>query len=128
MQQPFRLSIHATVRPAIDPRIVRQRTDELSSILRMLSDAQISTVVLTGDAGAGKSTLAALLYRRLEAAVQAGQASIRHFAWLCLGPNASLPDVIAAVLGSIDMIGSDFFMRKPEEQISLLEQALRRPR
>ncbi len=130
MRQPphiFRLGIHATVPPPTDPRIVLQRTDEVNSVLRILSDARISTVVLTGDPGAGKSMLAALLYRRLEAAVQAGQASIRHFAWLSLGPNATLPDVIAAVLGSIDMIDSDFFMRKPEEQISLLEQALCRP-
>src|SRR6266487_99008 len=130
MRQPphiFRLGIHATVPPPTDPRIVLQRTDEVNSVLRILSDARISTVVLTGDPGAGKSMLAALLYRRLEAAVQAGQASIRHFAWLSLGPNATLSDVIAAVLGSIDMIDSDFFMRKPEEQISLLEQALCRP-
>ena len=130
MRQPpyiFRLSIHATVPPPTDPRIVLQRTDEVNSVLRMLSAAQISTVVLTGDPGAGKSILAALLYRRMEAAAQAGQAPIRHFAWLSLGPNATLPDVIAAVLSSIDMIGSDFFMHEPEEQISLLEQALCRP-
>jgi tetratricopeptide (TPR) repeat protein len=130
MQHPphiFRLSIYATVPPLTDPRMVLQRTDEVNTVLRMLSAAQISTVVLTGDPGAGKSTLAALLYRRMEAAAQAGQAPIRHFAWLSLGPNATLPDVIATVLGSIDMIGSDFFMRKPEEHISLLEQALCRP-
>jgi len=130
MLQPppiFRLSIHATVPPPTDPRIVLQRTDEVNSVLRMLSDAQISTVVLTGDPGAGKSILAALLYQRLGAAAQAGQTPIRHFAWLTLGPNATLPDVIAAVVGSVDMISSDFFMRKPEEQISMLEQALCRP-
>ncbi len=69
--------------------------------LRMLSEAQTSTLALTGDQGAGKSTLAALLYRRLEMAVQAGQAPIRHFVWLSLGPDATLPDVIAAILSEI---------------------------
>ncbi len=80
-QQPqvFRLSIYSTVPPLTDPRIVLQRADEVNTVLRMLSDAQTSTVVLTGDPGAGKSTLAALLYRRIEAAVQAGQAPFRHF-------------------------------------------------
>src|SRR2546430_17210344 len=38
----------------------------VSAAFRMLSDAQTSTLVLTGDAGVGKSTLAALMYRHLE--------------------------------------------------------------
>ena len=107
MQQPhvFRLSIYSTVPPLTDPRIVLQRADEVNTVLRMLSDAQTSTVVLTGDPGAGKSTLAALLYRRVEAAVQAGQAPFRRFVWLSLGPNATLPDVIAAILFSIGVTG-----------------------
>jgi len=106
---------------------VLQRADEVSTILRMLADAQTSTLALTGDPGAGKSTLAALLYRRLEAAARAGQVPMRHFAWLSLGPNATLPDVIAALLGRIDVARPDFFMSRPEEQIALLVQALRRP-
>ncbi len=62
----FRFSIHSKVPPLTDPRIVLQRADEVSAAFRMLSDAQTSTLVLTGDAGVGKSTLAALLYRRGE--------------------------------------------------------------
>src|SRR5215470_11956995 len=101
MQQPrlFRLSIHATAPPMADPPRVLPRADEVSAVLRMLSAAQTSTLVLTGEAGAGKSMLAALVYRHL----QAGQAPIRHFAWLSLGPNATLPEVIAAIVGSIDV-------------------------
>ncbi len=137
----FRLSIHSTMPPLTDPRIVLQRADEVSAAFRMLSDAQTSTLVLTGDPGAGKSTLAALLYRSLEMAVQAGQAPVRHFVWLSLGPNATLPDVIAAILSEIKVADPngvdpaaimhegfpDFFMRKPEEQIGLLRHALSRP-
>ncbi len=143
-----------------DPPGVLPRADEVSAALRMLSAAQTSTLVLTGEAGAGKSMLAALVYRRLEAVAQTGQASIRHFAWLSLGPNATLPEVIAAVVGSIDVesggagagsrngvssragAGSrdgaspaptiygrfpDFFMRRAEQQVELLRQALCRP-
>ncbi len=62
----YRFSIHAIAPPLTDPRIVLQRADEVSMALRMLSEAQTSTLALTGDQGAGKSTLAALLYRRLE--------------------------------------------------------------
>ena len=146
----FRLSIHSVVPPLTDPRIVLQRADEVGAAFRMLSDAQTSTLVLTGDPGAGKSTLAALLYRGLEMAAQAGQAHFRHFVWLSLGPYATLPDVIAAILGEINItearagagnVGAglapahsiyegfpDFFMWRPEEQIGLLRQTLSRPR
>ena len=137
----FRLSIHSTIPPLTDPRIVLQRADEVSDAFRMLSDAQTSTLVLTGDPGAGKSTLAALLYRSLEMAAQIGQAPVRHFVWLSLGPGATLPDVIAAILSEIEIADPngvdpaavmhkgfpDFFMRKPEEQIELLRHTLSRP-
>ncbi|HEX9133186.1 MAG TPA: hypothetical protein VF844_12915 [Ktedonobacteraceae bacterium] len=137
----FRLSIHSVVPPLTDPRIVLQRADEVSAVFRMLSDAQTSTLVLAGDPGAGKSTLAALLYRGLKMAAQAGQVPIRHFVWLSLGPYATLPDVIAAILSEIRIAHAsgagpdpgihegipDFFMQKPEEQIGLLRQTLSRP-
>jgi tetratricopeptide (TPR) repeat protein len=147
-QSPYILKscICSKVPPLTDPRIVLQRADEVSAAFRMLSDAQTSTLVLTGDSGAGKSTLAALLYRRLEMAIQAGQAPIRYLVWLSLGPNATLPDVIATILREIEILDqrrlapvptlpahasyegfSDFFMRKPEEQIGVLWQVLCRP-
>ncbi len=105
MQQPrvSRLSIYSIVPPLTDPRIVLQRADEVGTALRMVGDAQTSTLVFTGSPGAGKSTLAALLYRGLEAAAQAGQVGWRQFVWLSLGPNVTLPDVIAAILGSMSV-------------------------
>ncbi|HYX49819.1 MAG TPA: AAA family ATPase, partial [Ktedonobacteraceae bacterium] len=131
-QSPYilRSSIYSKVPPLTDPRVVLQRTDEVSTAFRMLSDPQTNTLVLTGDSGAGKSTLAALLFRGLEMAVQARQVPIRHMLWLSLGTNATLPDVIATILrevGAPNQDFSDFFMRKQEEQLALLRQALSRP-
>lgn len=105
MRQPHvsRLSIYSIVPPLTDPRIVLQRADEVGIAFRMVGDAQTSTLVFTGDPGAGKSTLAAILYRGLESAAQAGQVGWRHFVWLSIGPNVTLPDVIAAVLSSVNV-------------------------
>src|SRR5258708_4722225 len=103
----LRLSIQTMEPPMTDPPGVLPRADEVSAALRMLSAAETSTLVLTGEAGVGKSMLAALVYRRLEAVAQAGQTLIRHFAWLSLGPNATLPEVIAAIVGSIDVGGDE---------------------
>ncbi len=126
----LRSSIYSTVPPLTDPRIALQRADEVNTAFRMLGDAQTSTLVFTGDSGTGKSTLAALLFRRLEIAIQAGQVPIRHMLWLSLGTNVTLPDVIAAILRQIGASNEDFsafFMWKPEEQIGLLRRVLCRP-
>ncbi|TMD53252.1 MAG: hypothetical protein E6I93_08820, partial [Chloroflexi bacterium] len=80
-----RFSVHALLPPSTDSRVILQRADETTAILRMLAEAQTSTVVLTGDAGAGKSILAALVFRQ----VQAGASPFQRFAWLSLGPNAT---------------------------------------
>src|SRR6266567_7681882 len=68
----YTFSIDATVPPATDSSTIMQRGDEVITVLRMLTDLQTSTVLLSGDAGVGKSTLAALLYRRLQLMSQAG--------------------------------------------------------
>src|SRR5258707_12392629 len=84
----FRLSIQTMEPPMTDPPGVLPRADEVSAALRMLSAAQTSTLGLTGEAGAGKSMLAALMYRRLQAGAQAGQAPRRTFSCLGRGPRA----------------------------------------
>src|ERR1700730_4004977 len=95
-----RLSVHALVPPTTDARAILQRADEVNAVLRILGEAQTSTVALTGDGGAGKSTLAALIYRQLQSA--AGGAPFHQFVWLTLGLNATLPDCLAALMSSIN--------------------------
>src|SRR5437588_10665042 len=128
VQQPrnYTFGINSTVPPPTDAGTVMQRGDEVNTVLRMLTDLQTSTVILTGDPGAGKSTLAALLYRRLELTAQAGLPAPRHFAWLSLGAHTTLPDVIASILSAINMSEPGFFLLRPEQQVSTLLRALRR--
>ena len=122
---PF--GIYATTPPPTDGGEVMQRADEVNMVLRLLNDPQISTVVLGGDAGAGKSTLAALLFSRLQTVAQRGLPAPRHLVWLGLGPHTTLPDIIAAILSALHMSDPAFFFLKPEQQISQLLLALRRP-
>jgi tetratricopeptide (TPR) repeat protein len=107
--------------------LVMQRGDEVATVQRMLTDLQTSTVILAGDPGAGKSLLAALLYRRFQLSVQAGLPAPKHFAWLRLGDHITLPDVIAAILGAINVYVPGIFFQSPEQQIATLLSALRRP-
>ena len=126
-QPPYisRFSVHALIPPSTDSRAILQRADETSAVLRMLAEAQTSTVVLTGDAGAGKSILAALVFRH----VQPGASPFQRFAWLSLGPNATLPDCLATLVSGLNAgtLPSDFFLLKPDQQITLFLQALRSP-
>ncbi len=123
----FTFGIDSTVPPATDAKTVMQRGDEVNTVLRMLTDLQTSTILLTGDPGVGKSMLAALLYRRMVLTAQAGLPAPKHFVWLTLGVHTTLPDAIAAILAGINITEPGFFLVKPTQQISSLLRALRRP-
>ncbi|GAC1614479.1 MAG: hypothetical protein NVS4B7_06630 [Ktedonobacteraceae bacterium] len=112
--------------PPTDVHTVMQRGDEVNTVLRTLTDLQTSTVMLTGDQGVGKSTLAALLYRRLQLTAQAGLPAPRHFVWLTLGTYTTLPDILASILSSLNGNEPGFFFLKPEQQIMALLRTLRR--
>ncbi len=125
---PFIFDIHTTTPLPTDPLTVMQRADEVGTIQRMLSDAHTSAVMLIGNPGAGKSTLASLLYNRLLLTKQQGLPAPRHMVWLGLGAYTTLPDMIAAILNGINIHDPGFFLLKPDQQISVLLRALHRPR
>jgi tetratricopeptide (TPR) repeat protein len=126
-KQPVYPGIIATAPAPIDPALIAQRTDEVSKILRMLTDKQASALMLLGASGAGRSTVAALLYYQLILARRTSMSAPRHLIWLEIGPYTTLPDIISAILDSLDMRNPHFHLLKPEQQIATLLYALRRP-
>lgn len=125
--------------PVMDRRVILPRADEVNTILRILASAQVSTMALAGEAGAGKSTLAALAFRQLQAAPPPSPPSpFRHFIWLGLGANSSIPNCLAALLSSIrpadspantseNALPPDFMHLKPDQQLAYTLQVLRQP-
>jgi tetratricopeptide (TPR) repeat protein len=123
----FGFEMNATVPPATDPGSIMQRAEEVDTIQALLSSAHTSAVMLVGEPSVGKSTLAALVYERLLLVKRQGRAGPHHLVWLRLGTYTTVADVIAAILSCINAAEAGLLLLKPEQQISLLLQALRRP-
>jgi len=104
-----------------------QRADDIGVIQRMLTDAEASTVLLLGDPGVGKSTLAALIYHRLRLAQQANMPAPHYLVWLTVNSYTTLSDLLAAILQGVEIQVTDFFLLSLEQQIRLVQRALQRP-
>lgn len=122
----FTFGLYATMPPQIEPQQSVQRLDEVRSILGMLTQRETSAVILLGKPGAGKSTLAALLYQQIATTQQSSGPSPRYLVWLTLDTYTTLPALLAALLSGIQVNEPGFFLFKPEQQISTLLRALRR--
>jgi tetratricopeptide (TPR) repeat protein len=129
-REQFTFGIYSTTPPATEPERILQRADEVNAVRRMLSNPHTSAVFLTGEPGVGKSTLAALIYKSLQTGTPPAREPMlrpHYFVWLSISSFANLPDVIAAILRSINVDTSGFFLLKADQQIAALVKALRRP-
>lgn len=93
---PFRKI--AGLLPPTDPRTIQQRETSVKEVHTELTDTHISAVVLTGIAGVGKSTLAALVYRYAEEQRRAGNGPFTAKAiWLNVDPAVTMDDLIGTL-------------------------------
>jgi len=82
------------VSPPTDPRTIQQREKAVKEIYAKLIQSDITAVVLTGMAGVGKSTLAALIYRYAEEQRRAGDGPLTTEAiWLNIDAAVTFADL-----------------------------------
>ncbi|HEX7734086.1 MAG TPA: tetratricopeptide repeat protein [Ktedonobacteraceae bacterium] len=130
MQQQgyFTFGILTDIPPVIDLRMTLPRGDEVSEVAGLLSDARTHTVLLTGGAGAGKSTLAGLVFDQFQSHALEGLPEFRHYIWLRPGPRATWPDIIRALLNALQGGGqSEHANLSQQVNIQQLYNLLRRP-
>ena len=124
--QSFAFGVQTTP-PLLNPDVIMQRADDIGGIQRMLTEAQTSTVLLVGESGVGKSTLAALIYHRLLLAKQANMPAPNYLVWLTVDRYTTLSDLLAAILQGVEVEITDFFLLTLEQQLQLVQRALQRP-
>jgi Tfp pilus assembly protein PilF len=103
MQQPgyFTFGILTDTPPALDLRLTLPRADEVHELVSLLSEPQTGTLLLTGVAGTGKSTLAALVFDQFQSHTLEGLPEFRHYIWLRPGPRATWPEITNALLNAL---------------------------
>lgn len=122
------LNVNTTLSiPLGGPVALMQRADDVNTVERMLTDANTSTVMITGAPGSGKSTMAALLYQRAQLAQQSGLPAPHHLVWIGIGAYTTLPDLIETILERIGAPTANLAQLPMEQQLSALLNALRRP-
>jgi Tfp pilus assembly protein PilF len=73
----------------------------VDAVATLLSELRTQTVLLTGEAGVGKSTLAALLFTQFQQHMLSGMPGFHHCIWLRPGPRTTWPDIINALLNAL---------------------------
>lgn len=124
MQQPgyFTFGILTDTPPVLDLRLTLPRQDEVHEIVSLLSDEHTHTVLLSGNAGAGKSTLAALVFDQFQSHMLEGLPEFRHYIWVRPGPRATWPDVISALLNALQGAGTGPLQRANLSQQSMIQR------
>jgi tetratricopeptide (TPR) repeat protein len=111
--------------PPIDSVTIEQRENVVQAAYEMLRQPGTSCVVLTGIAGVGKSTLAALLYRFVEMQHHAGKSIVTlEPLWLRVDASVTLADVTGNLFEVLGKSPPDFTHLSPQSQAMVLFNAL----
>ena len=107
--------------PPTDPRTIQQREHVVKEVFTKLIHTEISAIALTGIGGVGKSTLAALIYRHVEAQDRPFQADPL---WLTIDPAVTLTDLAGNLFEALGKPLPNLSNLAPQNQAVALFNAL----
>lgn len=111
--------------PPMHPRTIQQREKAVEAIHTKLTQPDVTAVVLTGIAGVGKSTLAALIYHYIQ---EHFRTETEFFTvapiWLTINGDVTIADVVGALFGILGKPLPDAGNLSPYSLMIMLFQAL----
>jgi tetratricopeptide (TPR) repeat protein/transcriptional regulator with XRE-family HTH domain len=116
---------HSLLPPTL-PAYIQQREAAVGEVYKLLTRPEKTAVVLTGLAGAGKSTLAALVYRHAEKLRAAGQGPFTAPAvWFRSEPAMTMTTFVQMLLRALRQTRAGIEKLTPQDQAMVLIQALK---
>ncbi len=113
------------VPPPTDPRTIQQRQKAVQDIYSRLLRSDTTAIALTGIAGVGKSTLAALVYRYTEEQRLAGNDTFTAEAlWLNVDSSVTMADLAGNLFEALHKPMPDFANLSLQNQAQALFKAL----
>ncbi len=111
--------------PLTDPRAIQQREQVVKAVYTQLTQPNITALALTGIGGAGKSTLAALMYRYTEEqrAKHTGP-FLSETLWLTVDPTVTFADLMGNIFEALGKTIPQLSNLAPHNQAVILFNAL----
>lgn len=111
--------------PLTDARAIQQREQTVKEVYALLLHTQTTAIALTGMGGAGKSTLAALIYQYVEEQ-RARQTSpfLSETLWLTVDPTVTFADLLGNIFEALEKPTPLLSNLAPHNQAAMLFNAL----
>ena len=107
--------------PPTNPRTIQQREQAVREVYTKLIQQDITAIALTGIAGVGKSTLAALIYRYVEEQRQTHTSPFQaETLWLTIDPAVTFADLAGNLFEALDKPLPDLGNLAPQNQAVIL--------